>query len=1183
MSSDNNQMQKSEAEAEANTINNPMNVNKTNDIIGGSSTKNGAADRVAMTNQNLVTGAPTATVNGSVSNIDGSNDLDAAQSQQQSPTIGESSESYDENTKKRPLNDELEVAAGETSNGNYPNRSDPKSSALSTSIPNTNDDVNGNNISEGFRNHATKDGRDEKHVDRSNNDNSQIIYKGEQSSTDTNAARMNISIPVASIEEARISQQKLESEQSNQPNVTGTINNVAGDAELNRITNANSTSDQITNIWPDHASSLNKVKNQAAVHPDRKKAMLLLSYRKMILERLKQCKTAAEQRLNEYQRNDEIRNENGDSEVTESKQIIQSEGKANISTAPKLPLKSNHINEQATNRQRQLYDRKIYMSHKEEINEFKDLASFALSFNNRRQSSTAPIGNNSAAGGSTRNISLRTGSSVGNKMKAAVKTLTNNSGWASSSSPSVDSSVNVAAVDGNQKSNLSKKQNQTQNLGKRGVLPQHAKYDGAQNLLNIPYTQNSKYSQEGGGNIVVGKMTSNATIIQNNHGKNGIQIASMPTSSSSKKSQQKKKVGNTTALNNNYPVSSLKNQNESLRPSVTMANNMTIVNGTGHIHQAQQVVHAPEQTIPGKKLKKQGKGRRSTSKRSISAPSTTPTNENVGQSQLKQSSVIDGQKVAQNNAGVGVGTSYWSNKNPSAPVLGQYPHQYSVHGLHSTMTNAAHFRNANNQVLIPQHLPPRTLCPETERLRRKRKHIETKLESLFKRRYLRSAMNQIRNGKSIGENEKFNKDLTASKSRASGVLVPSPKSSTFDLSNINSRTFNQSNVQDFYEEKFSSAQPCENQYMRQIKPPQKSNPISWKALMSMGGQSACLLPQRQKTQWDFVLEEMRWLASDFIEERKWKRASSSTIAHAITSQPSLVSSYSSPSRVSQSSSRMKSTIYSGSSRSSSNVSSVDTTSKKTLSTEINSHAEMIEIRSASSEKREGDSSGCVEDRGNDCSQEMEFNHPLDEDLKTARSNAKTIVNIIEHKWKKLTPNIDSRSFLKTIQMKRDDCHLDETTSDDVQNLHSIEKKRQCSYVGIIAAMEDSLSYALKLKSDLPSTYEKYERNCSKDLEKINLELHVSQIKCLQYAEALWNNTARTKVSGFILDGPIASGKTFSVCALLWRRKELGPQILICSSLSLVSRLRSMRRPFSLNVNQLMTVIFCRYRLDGRMS
>ena len=49
------------------------------------------------------------------------------------------------------------------------------------------------------------------------------------------------------------------------------------------------------------------------------------------------------------------------------------------------------------------------------------------------------------------------------------------------------------------------------------------------------------------------------------------------------------------------------------------------------------------------------------------------------------------------------------------------------------------------------------------------------------------------------------------------------------------------------------------------------------------------LPRRRKVQWDYVLEEMRWLASDFIEERKWKLSSSRIISVAVTASVSTLS------------------------------------------------------------------------------------------------------------------------------------------------------------------------------------------------------------------------------------------------------------------------------------------------------
>lgn len=39
-------------------------------------------------------------------------------------------------------------------------------------------------------------------------------------------------------------------------------------------------------------------------------------------------------------------------------------------------------------------------------------------------------------------------------------------------------------------------------------------------------------------------------------------------------------------------------------------------------------------------------------------------------------------------------------------------------------------------------------------------------------------------------------------------------------------------------------------------------------------------PPRQKAHWDYLLEEMTWLAADFIQERKWKKAAAKKVKYA---------------------------------------------------------------------------------------------------------------------------------------------------------------------------------------------------------------------------------------------------------------------------------------------------------------
>mmetsp|Transcript_30692 Transcript_30692/g.46786 ORF Transcript_30692/g.46786 Transcript_30692/m.46786 type:complete len:2214 (+) Transcript_30692:157-6798(+) len=64
---------------------------------------------------------------------------------------------------------------------------------------------------------------------------------------------------------------------------------------------------------------------------------------------------------------------------------------------------------------------------------------------------------------------------------------------------------------------------------------------------------------------------------------------------------------------------------------------------------------------------------------------------------------------------------------------------------------------------------------------------------------------------------------------------------------------------------------------------QKQNAELESRVLTNNGLESGNFPQRRKTRWDYVMEEMRWLATDFCEERKWKIASTRALSSAVTS------------------------------------------------------------------------------------------------------------------------------------------------------------------------------------------------------------------------------------------------------------------------------------------------------------
>ena len=44
-------------------------------------------------------------------------------------------------------------------------------------------------------------------------------------------------------------------------------------------------------------------------------------------------------------------------------------------------------------------------------------------------------------------------------------------------------------------------------------------------------------------------------------------------------------------------------------------------------------------------------------------------------------------------------------------------------------------------------------------------------------------------------------------------------------------------------------------------------------------------PARSKAHWDYLLEEMQWLATDFAQERKWKKAGARKVSYILVHNP----------------------------------------------------------------------------------------------------------------------------------------------------------------------------------------------------------------------------------------------------------------------------------------------------------
>jgi len=70
-----------------------------------------------------------------------------------------------------------------------------------------------------------------------------------------------------------------------------------------------------------------------------------------------------------------------------------------------------------------------------------------------------------------------------------------------------------------------------------------------------------------------------------------------------------------------------------------------------------------------------------------------------------------------------------------------------------------------------------------------------------------------------------------------------------------------------------------------------------------------------------------------------------------------------------------------------------------------------------------------------------------------------------------------------------------------------------------------------------------------------LKPFAEQMHSLEHIGRLWDSleTLPVNCSGAVLSGSQSCGKTFTAGALLWKRRLEGPQLLLCQTLSVVSR------------------------------
>lgn len=327
-----------------------------------------------------------------------------------------------------------------------------------------------------------------------------------------------------------------------------------------------------------------------------------------------------------------------------------------------------------------------------------------------------------------------------------------------------------------------------------------------------------------------------------------------------------------------------------------------------------------------------------------------------------------------------------------------------------------------------------------------------------------------------------------------------------------------------------------------------------------GVNSPSKLPRRRKTHWDYLLEEMRWLATDFVEERKWKAASARTLSSAVVSN------------------RLNAVAP---------LVSATERDKKASNDES-----IIEEENHSDEQAEKMRVvfGAVSEMNAVLADEMDertYEHPSSSDLKLVQLKGKIISGMIAEVWEgtldcgplsktdePLMAALSRHKKLRNAFENRIECGnscvatLDGTKVDNLNGAlsSSMPQAIQGVIMTPVEPSEDkqdtdeekarpkSLSneeISNRIESSTGRIKErKVRRNRSKSSNE-SLPLGIAQCKASDFVEFVWSGDDSV---GSVLDGPVASGKTVLSCSLMWRHHLEGAQLLVCSPTRLVSTL-----------------------------
>jgi hypothetical protein len=307
------------------------------------------------------------------------------------------------------------------------------------------------------------------------------------------------------------------------------------------------------------------------------------------------------------------------------------------------------------------------------------------------------------------------------------------------------------------------------------------------------------------------------------------------------------------------------------------------------------------------------------------------------------------------------------------------------------------------------------------------------------------------------------------------------------------------------------------------------------------------LPGRRKTHWDYLLEEMRWTATDFIEERKWKASTARTIGKAILSpKETLVLQQTRASDV------LRTDLAHAPKSNGSSDEEMDDTSASETKTGKATEGNQIECRPYVDVSSEHDESTRKAARiiSNMIS---ELSASIIDAGAFAQSDDGYRKALERHRQvrKQLEGDGATSNAMETVSTKTEPIGDDPVSKKIAFEKHQAElsldkegdsSEREKLFQGISDHVENLID-KIKKNGAKPKN-----QATSAKMPGLQVSLSTAQAKTMDSIEDYWTRLE----AGAVLSGPFAGGKTIVACTILWKHRSRGPQLLVCSPASMVS-------------------------------